>query len=75
MAQFSVPIKRTVLEVWLVDARSATDAGAKAMLRMANGEKPDDVRNVTATIMSAHRVLDDTEVALTLDSDSSPEGT
>lgn len=75
MAQFSVPIKKTVLEVYIVDARSATDAGAKAMLRMANGESPDSVRQVTATILSAHRVLDDTEMALTLDSDSSPEGT
>jgi hypothetical protein len=75
MAQFSVPIKRTVLEVYIVDARSATDAGAKAMLRMANGEQPDSVRQVTATILSAHRVMEDTEVALTLDSDSRPEGT
>ncbi len=75
MAQFSVPIKKTVLEVYIVDARSATDAGAKAMLRMANGEQPDSVRQVTATILSAHRVMEDTEVALTLDSDSRPEGT
>lgn len=59
MAQFSVPVKRTVLEVWIVEARSATDAGAKAMFRMANGETPDDVRNVTATVMSAHRVVED----------------
>jgi hypothetical protein len=45
------------------------------MLRMANGESPDSVRQVTATILSAHRVLDDTEMASTLDSDDSPEGT
>lgn len=67
MAKFSVPVKKTIMEVWIVEARSATEAGGKAMFRMANGETADDVRNVSQIILAAHRVVEDAPSSVALD--------
>lgn len=60
MPKYTVPIVRTLQDVYVVEARSATEAGMAAATRIAAGEPPDSSRELSRRVLSAKTVLDDT---------------
>jgi len=60
MPKYTVPIVRTVQDVYVVEARSGTEAGMAAAVRIAAGEEPDSSRELRRRVLSAKTVLDDT---------------
>jgi hypothetical protein len=59
MPKYTVPIVRTVQDVYVVEARSGTEAGMAAATRIAAGDAPDTSRELSRRVLSAKTVLDD----------------
>lgn len=59
MPKYTVPIVRTIEEVYIVEARSGTDAGVQAATRIANGDAPDYSRELSKRVLSAKTLTDD----------------
>ncbi len=59
MPKYTVPIVRTVQDVYIVEARSGTEAGMAAAVRIAAGDEPDTSRELSRRVLSAKTVLDD----------------
>lgn len=59
MPKYTVPIVRTVQDVYVVEARSATEAGMVAATRIANGDPPDSSKEQGRKVLSAKTLADD----------------
>lgn len=59
MKKYSVPIKRTTLDVFIVEARSGSDAAFQAAERISKGDAPDQTRELNRQVLSAKQIVDD----------------
>jgi hypothetical protein len=60
MPKYTVPIVRTIQDVYEVDARSATEAGMVAATRIAAGDQPDSTKELSRRVLSAKTISDAT---------------
>lgn len=63
MPKFTVPVVRTVQDVYIVEARSATEAGMIAGARIYGDGAPDTSRELSRKVLSAKRVVDEPDAA------------
>ncbi len=59
--KWTVPIKRTILDVYVVDANSVTEAGMAAQRAITKGDKPHRSDEVGFRVLTASKMKDDAD--------------